>query len=542
MKINVRMKLLGFALLGTAMLASMGVVSYLRCVRMSSDLDAVTNNLAAMRHHMTADMMHEALLGDVLAAIAKDAPGVEKNPFLDIGEIRNRLQENSDLLRNMMQENAGLPLNDEIKAGIAQAQPVLDRYVLSATEIVNLASQDQRAAVRGLAGFFSDFERLEVELESLSEKIEQSAIEIQKSAEDEVVRGRRNTLIATIVALFALSVVAILLTRRFTDALRLLLDGSGRIAAGDLSGRIVVSGRDEIADLGRVMNDMRDKWVRIVSDVKLGTTQITSSATEIAQGVNDLSQRTETQASSLEETASSMEQMTSTVKQTADNSHQADILARAALEEAEQGGAIVHRAVTAMAEIDDSSAHIADIIGVIDDISFQTNLLALNAAVEAARAGEQGKGFAVVAAEVRNLAQRSAVAAKEIKGLIEDSVGKVKTGTELVNQSGETLARMIASINKVAALVRQVSGASQEQSAGIDQINKAVMQMDEMTQQNAAMVEEASAASRTMEEQARRLADHMNFFRVGQSGAKAVRRPAPSGDTVDDLDHVLNAA
>jgi methyl-accepting chemotaxis protein-1 (serine sensor receptor) len=222
-----------------------------------------------------------------------------------------------------------------------------------------------------------------------------------------------------------------------------------------------------------------------------------------------------------------MEEMTSTVKQNADNARQANQLVANARTQAQAGGEVVTKAVTAMSQINASSKKIADIIGVIDEIAFQTNLLALNAAVEAARAGEQGRGFAVVATEVRNLAQRSATAAKEIKDLINDSVDKVKNGSELVDASGKALSEIVESVKKVNDIVAEIAAASQEQSSGIEQVNKAVMQMDEMTQQNAALVEEAAAASKSMEEQAQRLRKVMEFFRLGRGDAAVVMESRP---------------
>jgi aerotaxis receptor len=294
------------------------------------------------------------------------------------------------------------------------------------------------------------------------------------------------------------------------------------ISSGDLTRRMEVKTDDEIGRIIQAFKNASGNLRGIVGDVRFGANNIATASGEVAAGTNDLSSRTQEQASALEETASSMEEMTSTVKQNADNARQANQLAVGARDQAASGGEVVTKAVSAMNEISASSKKIADIIGVIDEIAFQTNLLALNAAVEAARAGEQGRGFAVVASEVRNLAQRSAAAAKEIKGLINDSVEKVKTGSELVDQSGKTLTEIVDSVKKVTDIVAEIAAASQEQSAGIEQVNKAVMQMDEVTQQNAALVEEAASASKSMEEQAQKLQYLMQFFRLGSNDGTGV--------------------
>jgi methyl-accepting chemotaxis protein len=290
---------------------------------------------------------------------------------------------------------------------------------------------------------------------------------------------------------------------------------------GDLTAR--VASEDKSGDLRRMaesINSLLGGMAEIVSKVQGAASEVYRGAEEISQGNANLSQRTEQQSSSLEETASSMEEMTSTVKQNADNAGQANQLATAARDQAEKGGAVTAKAVRAMAEINEASKKIADIISVIDEIAFQTNLLALNAAVEAARAGEQGRGFAVVASEVRSLAGRSATAAKEIKELIQDSVKKVEDGSVLVTQSGQTLEQIVASVKKVSDIVAEIAAASREQSSGIDQVNKAVMQMDQMTQQNAALVEQATAASQSMADQARSLNEMMVRYRVDGSGAR----------------------
>jgi methyl-accepting chemotaxis protein len=284
---------------------------------------------------------------------------------------------------------------------------------------------------------------------------------------------------------------------------------------GDLTSRIRVDGKTGFfATLAEGLNAILEQNSRLVADVQRASREVSTGADEISRGNLNLSQRTEEQASSLEETASSMEQMTSSVRQNADNAAQANQLAAAARAEAERGGAVVERAVEAMTSINRASAKIADIIAVIDEIAFQTNLLALNAAVEAARAGEQGRGFAVVATEVRNLASRSAEAAKEIKTLIQDSVARVQDGSALVNESGGTLASIVAAVKKVADIVAEISAASQEQATGIEQVNKAVTSMDEVTQQNAALVEEAAAAAQSLLEQSQQLDGLVSRFRV----------------------------
>jgi methyl-accepting chemotaxis protein len=285
------------------------------------------------------------------------------------------------------------------------------------------------------------------------------------------------------------------------------------INGGSLGKRIDLAGKNGFFEaMSRGINQLADNITATVSMVKSAAAEIHRGAEEISAGNSNLSLRTEEQAASLEETASSMEEMTTTVKQNADNAGQANQLALAARDQAEQGGMVVGKAVQAMSGINDSARKIADIIGVIDEIAFQTNLLALNAAVEAARAGEQGRGFAVVASEVRNLAGRSATAAKEIKDLIQDSVKKVSDGSLLVTQSGQTLEQIVISVKKVSDIVAEIAAASREQSLGIEQVGRAVMQMDELTQQNAALVEQATAASKGMTEEAGGLNEMMTRY------------------------------
>ncbi|EMX2344336.1 methyl-accepting chemotaxis protein [Escherichia coli] len=295
-----------------------------------------------------------------------------------------------------------------------------------------------------------------------------------------------------------------------------LIDSIRHIAGGDLVKLIEVDGSNEMGQLAESLRHMQGELMRTVGDVRNGANAIYSGASEIATGNNDLSSRTEQQAASLEETAASMEQLTATVKQNAENARQASHLALSASETAQRGGKVVDNVVQTMRDISTSSQKIADIISVIDGIAFQTNILALNAAVEAARAGEQGRGFAVVAGEVRNLAQRSAQAAREIKSLIEDSVGKVDVGSTLVESAGETMAEIVSAVTRVTDIMGEIASASDEQSRGIDQVGLAVAEMDRVTQQNAALVEESAAAAAALEEQASRLTEAVAVFRIQQ--------------------------
>jgi methyl-accepting chemotaxis protein len=312
--------------------------------------------------------------------------------------------------------------------------------------------------------------------------------------------------------------VAIWLARNITAPLGYAVGLARRVANGDLTAQVDVRSKDETGQLMAALKDMNTSLLDIVTRVRSGTDAIATASGEINSGNQDLSSRTEQQASSLEETASSMEELTSTVKQNADNARQANQLAVTASETAVRGGDVVARVVSTMASIDASSKKIADIIGVIDGIAFQTNILALNAAVEAARAGEQGRGFAVVAGEVRNLAQRSAAAAKEIKDLIGDSVEKVETGSRLADQAGATMEEVVGSVKRVSDMISEIAAASDEQRAGIEQVNQAITQMDQVTQQNAALVEEAAVAAEAMLEQAGSLTSLVGTFRTGAEG------------------------
>jgi methyl-accepting chemotaxis protein-1 (serine sensor receptor) len=304
------------------------------------------------------------------------------------------------------------------------------------------------------------------------------------------------------------------------------------IAEGDLTRQIRIDSQDEIGDLLQALQKMGGNLQQIVHQVRMGTETITTASTEIASGNMDLSARTEAQAGSLEETSSSMEELTSTTRQNGDNARQANTLALSASEIAVKGGEVVSRVVDTMGSINSSSQKIVDIISVIDGIAFQTNILALNAAVEAARAGEQGRGFAVVASEVRNLAQRSAAAAKEIKVLITDSVENVEQGNRLVSEAGSTMQEVVNSVKRVTDIMSEITAASREQEIGIEQINQAIITMDGVTQQNAALVEQAAAAAQSLQDQAEELVQVVSVFKLQNQFPAAAKMQQQAGSNL----------
>ena len=318
---------------------------------------------------------------------------------------------------------------------------------------------------------------------------------------------------------------ALFITRSITTPLRQAVEVAERVASGDLGSRISVSARDETGQLMDALGRMNAGLAGIVGQVRDGSAAISQASSEIASGNQDLSRRTEQQASSLEETAASMEELTSTVRNNTEHARRANALAANAALVAGEGGKMVNEVVDTMGSIDTSSQRIVDIISVIDGIAFQTNILALNAAVEAARAGEQGRGFAVVAGEVRTLAHRSAAAAKEIKGLIDDSVGQVQQGTAQVDRAGATIEQIVDGIRQVTVIMGEIAAASEEQTSGIEQVNTAIVDMDRVTQRNAALVEEAAAAAEAMREQAGQLAGVVGAFRLESSVVKPAGAP-----------------
>ncbi|OWT72891.1 hypothetical protein CEY04_22500 [Achromobacter sp. HZ28] len=347
-------------------------------------------------------------------------------------------------------------------------------------------------------------------------KTQRQAIdEAKQLIANDYTRGTELLFVITALGVVLGAVCAVIISRGIVRPISYAVRVANTVANGDLTQRITAESKDEMGQLLQSLRTMNLNLARTVSGIRTGAETISTASAEIAAGNADLSSRTEEQAASLEETAASMEQMASTVKQNADNARQANKLAASASAVAERGGVAVEEVVQTMGAISASSRKISDIVSVIDGIAFQTNILALNAAVEAARAGEQGKGFAVVAGEVRTLAQRSASAAKEIKGLIEDSVGKVNVGAGQVERAGTTMREIVTSVKHVTDIMGEITTASEEQAQGVDQVNIAIAQMDEVTQQNAALVEQSAAAAGAMQDQAAELVRAVATFKVG---------------------------
>ncbi|MDE2297906.1 MAG: MCP four helix bundle domain-containing protein [Burkholderiales bacterium] len=512
MKISTRLAL-GFGTLA-ALIVGMGSLALLKLTAVDTAFQQVVSDhypkvVALGDIRSRVDLIARTLTSELLA----DDPSEAKAAAETVVNERNRIGEQIKLLEAHTHSDAG-------KAVLAAIVERREAYVALQRRFLDLAAAEKTPEAKALLlGDMHPAQQAYFAAIEAMVKYQETQMNIATGHSAAAFSSVKTAIWAS--SAFALVVAALMglwIIRSITRPINLAVKVSRAVAVGDLSTRIVATGKNETAQLLVALKEMQSSLIQVVSHVRQNADSVATASAQIAQGNQDLSQRTEQQASALEETAASMEQLSSTVRQNADNAKQANQLALGASTVAIKGGDVVGRAVDTMKGINDSSKKIADIIGVIDGIAFQTNILALNAAVEAARAGEQGRGFAVVAAEVRSLAGRSADAAKEIKGLITASVERVEQGTALVDQAGATMTEVVASIKRVTDIMGEISAASTEQSAGVAQVGEAVGQMDRATQQNAALVEESAAAAESLRDQAQQLVQAVAVFKLDDAG------------------------
>ncbi|WP_367849455.1 methyl-accepting chemotaxis protein [Rhodoferax sp. WC2427] len=520
LKISTRM-VLGFAVMGI-LIALVGGISTLSLNRLGKEFTLVVKDRYAK----------VAVLNDIADANSANVRALRDLILQDdaakLAALYSELETNSKTINGYFETLKASVASPEGQAALDKTLEARTAYSASRNKVQDLVKAGDKAAAT--AALYNDLAPVQrryqaalAEFTELQEKLMDTA-----SASVESTLGTAEATVLGLVsfALLFAAVVGTWITRITTRPLAKAVEVARAVAAGDLTQTIDSRGTNETAQLFQALSDMQTQLAGIVQNVRQNADGVVTASAEIAQGNNDLSGRTEQQASALEETAASMEELSSTVKHNADNARQAKQLATSASTVAARGGQVVHQVVDTMKGINDSSKKIADIISVIDGIAFQTNILALNAAVEAARAGEQGRGFAVVASEVRNLAQRSAGAAKEIKGLIDASVTQVDQGTALVATAGSTMAEVVESIQRVSDIIAEVSAASTEQSAGVAQVGEAIIQMDQVTQQNAALVEESAAAANSLSHQAAELLQSVSVFKLNATNASTAQNPA----------------
>jgi len=514
-RISIRMRMIGTLFVVLALVCVVGASGMLTLFQQRAQADTFIAHTMQQSHLLT-EIVHS--VGDI-NRLEKDMVINYEDAITVNGKKEKWLAAVEAAKKNL---SAVLAAASESEKPLAtEALTRLDAYVATTKKVIGQVEDGAYDSARTADKMLAKAKDHMAGVEDMVQKIGKALDEAAAQARADRDSAARNALMANlgVLALAALIVVPFTLMNMRTichplDSAREL---ASAIAAGDLTHAVEVEGRDETAAMMEALRQMQGSLQHMVGQVRHSTENITTASSEIASGNQDLSHRTEQTAANLQQAASSMEQLTGTVKQSADSARQANQLAASAAEVAARGRHVVSEVVSTMDEINASSKKIADIIGVIDGIAFQTNILALNAAVEAARAGEQGRGFAVVAGEVRNLAQRSAEAAKEIKSLIGASVERVDSGAKLVANAGQTMQEIVGSVQRVTDIIGEITAASTEQSDGIGQINTSVTQLDQMTQQNAALVEQSAAAAESLKEQAVRLTGLVGMFKLHEA-------------------------
>ena len=517
MKIGARLSLL--VIMFVLMLCGVGIFG----------LQASGKSAAAMEASYNAKLVPTAMVGKVMMLMNENRSqimlGLQHDPSNPLSKMHDHsLSTHADVLTKNRDEITAIIKEYSNREMTAEEKALTEKYAASRAKYVSEGLMPAMEAL--LAGNFPKaneillknlnpaYANANADANALLQYLQKTAKSDLQAATDSYSLMRAISIASIILGSLLGIIIATWIIRSVVRPLNEAISIARTVAAGDLNVHIEANVGGEFGQLLNALRDMSNSLQNVIWHVRQGLDTFTSASREIASGNMDLSSRTEQQASSLEETASSMEELTSTVRQNADNARQANQLAMTASDVAVKGGAVVTQVVDTMHAIHDSSKRIADIISVIDGIAFQTNILALNAAVEAARAGEQGRGFAVVATEVRSLAQRSASAAREIKSLIDDSVGKIEVGNKLVDQAGVTMEEVVTSVKRVNDIMAEITEASREQSEGIEQVNQAITQMDTVTQQNAALVEQSAAAAESLQGQAAVLAETVSVFKV----------------------------
>ncbi len=528
--LTIKLRLSLFAALLLATIVAINLLSWFNLRQVSLEHEAILQQATVLGQSVASARTAQAEFKNQIQAWKNilirggDAAAMEKHRKEFIASGEQTQQKLQHLGKLMTQGKLTTPLLEETQKNL---QTLTSNYLnaLKSYDPANIGATD--AAVKGMDR--APTKKMDEIVAFIEQQWQQQGESMMKQS---IARQGSATLLLLFTAVAAVllgSISALWIMRSIMPRLNLSVEYANRIASGDLSQSIANSQPDEIGHLMQSMQAMRDNLLQIVRDMRQGAETIATEAAQIATDSNELSARTENQASALQETASAMDQLTGTVRQNGDNAQQANQLASSASDVASKGGAVVAKVVSTMESINDSSKKIVDIIAVIDGIAFQTNILALNAAVEAARAGEQGRGFAVVAAEVRALAQRSAAAAKEIKGLINDSVEKVATGSELVNQAGATMEEIVSSVRRVTDIMSEISVASREQITGIEQVNIAVSEMDTATQQNAVLVEDAAKVADMLQDHAAVQAQLVTRFNLGDQHHHEFHKVAAHG-------------